>query len=152
MLDSEQTVLVRLSFSVLPVGESHLLYIAGIQGAAGENSREKVGSASKACFGLAPRRIAIEVLLAIAQHTAAKQILGVSDKHHISSKKLTKHFSYDDYWSDFEAGLNADGDYILPLVPKHKDYADTPRKRRAKYRRQQELLAAVSQATLATLQ
>lgn len=152
MLDAEQNVLVRLSFSLLPIEDGHVLYIAGLQGVTGDSSREQVAVASKACYGLAPRRIAMEVLFAIAKHTGAKKILGVPDKRHISSKKLNKHFNYDDYWLDFGSSIDGNGDYALPLVPKHKDYADTPRKRRAKYRRQHELLDLVSHACLSVLQ
>ena len=152
MLDAEQNILVRLSFSLLPSEYGDVLYIAGLQGATGDSSREQVGVAGKACYGLAPRRIAMEVLFAIARHMGAQKILGVPDKRHISSKKLNKHFNYDVYWSEFDADLDANGDYVLPLVPKHKDYADTPRKRRAKYRRQHELLDLVSQASLSALQ
>mgnify|MGYP006268229241 CR=1 FL=1 len=152
MFDTEGNELVRLSFSLLPLEDGHALYIGGLQGATGENAREHVGEASKACYGLAPRRIAMEVLFAIAKHTGAVKILGVPDKRHISSKKLSKHFNYDAYWLEFESSIDANGDYVLPLIPKHKDYADTPRKRRAKYRRQHELLDMVSQACLASLQ
>ena len=152
MLDAEENILVRLSFSLLALEDGHALYIAGLQGATGEGAREQVGLASKVCHGLAPRRIAMEVLFTIAKHSGARKILGVPDKRHISSKKLSKHFNYDAYWLDFESSLDHNGDYLLPLVPKHKDYADTPRKRRAKYRRQHELLDQVSQATLSALQ
>lgn len=151
MIDAEQTVLVRLSFSLLLTTHGYEVYIAGLQGAAGDSAREQVGIASKTCFGLAPRRIAMESLFAIAKYTGVKSILGVPDKCHISTKKRNKHFNYDNYWLDFDASLDKNGNYSLPLIPRRKEYADTPRKRRAKYRRQHELLDVVSNATLCSL-
>jgi len=63
----------------------------------------------------------------------------------------TKYFSCNDYWSDFNALRNEDGDYELPLAPIHKDLRDVPTKRRAKYRRQHALLDAIHRDTLNVL-
>jgi hypothetical protein len=151
MHDLSGNVLVRLCFTIIPNASGNSIYIGGLQGANCENAREVVGEACKACHGLAPRRIAMEALFALAKHIDAVAILAISDKHHISSKKLTKHFNYDDYWADFDAVRNDYGDYVLPLVPTHKEYADTPCKRRAKYRRQHTLLSTVNNDTLRAL-
>ncbi len=151
MRDRDDNSLVRLSFTVIPSASGNSIYIGGLQCANCKNARELIGEASKACHGLAPRRIAMEAVFALAKHIGATEILGVPDKQHISSVKDTKHFNYDDYWKDFGAEINANGDYVLPLIPLHKDYADTPRKRRAKYRRQHEILDKVNSDTLSAL-
>ena len=151
MHDLSSHALLRLCFTIIPNASGNLIYIGGLQGANCENSRIVVGEASKACHGLAPRRIVMEALFALAKHIDAAAILGVSDKQHISSKKLTKHFNYDAYWADFDAVRNDNGDYDLPLVPTHKDYADTSTKRRAKYRRQHAILNTVNSDTLRAL-
>jgi uncharacterized protein VirK/YbjX len=143
--------LARLSFSFISKGDGYIVYIGGLQGFPAPNSREIVAQACKACSGLSPRRIVMEALFALANQIGARAILGVSDEQHTSRIKETKYFSCNDYWSDFNALCNEDGDYELPLAPIHKDLRDVPTKRRAKYRRQHALLDAVHRDTLNVL-
>lgn len=145
-------LLARISFSFLACEEEHILcndghsvYIGGVQGANSADAREAVNQASKACYGLAPRRMVIEAILAIAQFLQSHAIHAVADRFHTFRHKKDKYMSYDVCWSDLGGSLNDKGDFSLPLVPSHKDYEDTPRKRRAKYRRQQTILAAINQ-------
>lgn len=152
MNDFHGNVLVRLCFSlsVDSVGRP-IVYIGGLQGSGRDNAREVINEASKSLHGLAPRRVAMEAIFALSKHINAAEIFAVSDKFHISHTKQTKYFSYDAYWKDFDAQLDVNGDFSLPLVPTHKEYADTPRKRRAKYRRQHEILDLVNTATHSAL-
>jgi uncharacterized protein VirK/YbjX len=152
MYDGNGYVLVRLCFSLSVNKDGNpIIYIGGLQGCSRDNARELVNTASKSCHGLAPRRIAMEALFASAKHINAVSIFAVSDQYHISNTKLAKFFSYDAYWKEFDAELINTGDFSLPLVPSHKEYEDTPRKRRAKYRRQHEILEFVNTSTLNVL-
>jgi uncharacterized protein VirK/YbjX len=139
--------LARLSFSFISKADGYIVYIGGLQGFAAPNSREIVAQASKACSGLSPKRLVMEALFALAKQLGANAILGVSDEQHISRKKVNKHFSYDNYWLEFNGLRNEDGDYSLPLVSIHKDLMDVPTKRRAKYRRQHALLETIHMDT-----
>jgi uncharacterized protein VirK/YbjX len=140
--------LAWLSFSFISHEDGYLLYLGGLQGSNAPNSRELVGQASKACSGLSPKRIVMEAVFALAEQLRIKAIIGISDEHHISSKKTAKYFRYNDFWLEFDALCRQDGDYSLPLVPTHKDIMDVPTKRRAKYRRQRALLEEVHKHTL----
>jgi|PlaIllAssembly_1097288.scaffolds.fasta_scaffold66736_2 uncharacterized protein VirK/YbjX len=75
----------------------------------------------------------MEALFTLAKQVGARAILGVSDEEHISRIKETKYFN-NDYWAEFKALGNEDGDYVLPLAPIHKNLLDVPTKRRAKHR------------------
>ena len=140
--------LARLSFMLNSKGD---IYIGGLQASPTPNSREIIAQASKACSGLSPKRMAMEALFSLAKQIGSKAILAVPDEQHISRKKVTKYFSYNDYWLEFNALRNEYGDYVLPLIPIHKDLTCVPTKRRAKYRRQRELLDAISRDTLQVL-
>jgi uncharacterized protein VirK/YbjX len=147
LLDQDDD-LARLSFSFISQGD---IYIGGLQGFPGPNSREIVSQASKACSGLSPKRMVMEAMFALATQVGASAILGVPDEQHISRIKVNKYFSYNDYWNEFKAARNGNGDYVLPLAPTHKDLTEVPTKRRAKYRRQHDLLDAIRKETLNTL-
>lgn len=137
--------LARISFSLLRDGNDHQLFIGGLQGSDRADARSIVNQASKDCHGLAPRRMLIEAALAFAKVLGSKTVLAVSDKFQPFKHKQDKFFSYDNCWSELGGNLNLNGDFELPMQPVHKDYADTPRKRRAKYRRQHTILQAIDQ-------
>jgi uncharacterized protein VirK/YbjX len=140
--------LARLSFSFMSQGD---IYIGGLQGFPGPKSREIINQTSKACSGLSPKRMVMQAIFALAEQIGASAILGVSDEQHISRIKETKYFSYNDYWNEFKSLRNENGDYLLPLVPIHKDLTEVPTKRRAKYRRQHDLLNAIHEETINSL-
>ncbi len=147
-----QKPLAKIRFSLLPKDKQIDVYIAGLQGAQGENRRERVAEASKLMSGLSPSRIVLEGCLAFANAINAKTVLCVADNQQISKSKVNKHFSYDDYWLDVGGVLNQQGDYEIPLVIQRKLKEDTPRKRRAKYRRQHEFLDIIYANGLELLQ
>jgi uncharacterized protein VirK/YbjX len=148
-----QKPLAKIRFSLLPKQDNQIdVYIAGLQGAQGENRRERVAEASKLMSGLSPSRIVLEGCLAFANAIKAETVLCVADNQQISKSKLNKHFSYDDYWLDVGGVVNQQGDYEIPLVIQRKLKEDTPRKRRAKYRRQHEFLDIIFANGLELLQ
>ena len=105
--------LARLSFSFISQGD---IYIGGLQGLPGPNSREIVSQASKACSGLSPKRMVMEAMFALVKQVGASAILGVPDEQHISRIKVIKYFSYNDYWNEIKAVRNENGDYLLPRL------------------------------------
>jgi len=144
----QSSFLARVSFSIIRKDENLAVYIGGLQGAFGENTRERVGVASKLCSGLSPKRAVMEAIFAFAQGIGATQILAVADELQISRDKFGKHSSYDAFWQELRAELTSENDYSLPLQPLRKDIFDAPSKRRAKYRRQHAHLDALYEQTL----
>jgi uncharacterized protein VirK/YbjX len=143
--------LCRLSFSVRPTLQGHAFYIGGLQGANRESAKQRVNAVCRDCYDLTPRRITMEVLWALAKHTKCNKILGVPNKQHISSRRPNKYFNYDEHWLALNATMNNEGDFVLPLEYAHKELADVKRKRRAKYRKQRELLEIISADVLNAL-
>jgi uncharacterized protein VirK/YbjX len=143
--------LASLSFTIIPSSEGLSLYIGGLQGAFGANSREMVAEASKAFSGLSPKRVVIEALYAFSKHIGVHSVLAVSDDQQISQTKKSKYFSYDEYWQELGAHRNTENDYLLPLQLVRTQILDAPTKRRAKYRRQHAHLDAIYQDTLVAL-
>lgn len=151
MYDGASNMLARISFSLIRRGQSHAIFIGGLQGPSCPNSRLAVNQASKICYGLAPRRMVLEALLAFTRSIKAETLYGVADELHTFRHKTDKHLSYDVCWSELGGVLNGQADYELPLEAVHKDYADTPRKRRAKYRRQHLILETINSQTQSVL-
>ena len=120
------------------------IYIGGLQGAQGENSKARVSEASKILNGLSPSRIVLEACLSFSVAINAVSVLAVSDFQQISKSKSNKHFRYDEYWNKVGGLLNSNGDYELPSYIVRKLKEDTPGKRRAKYRKQHAYLDVVN--------
>jgi uncharacterized protein VirK/YbjX len=144
----DKPYLAEIRFSLLFKENGINIYIGGLQGAQGENSKERVSEASKLLNGLSPARIVLEACLSFAVAINAVSVLAVSDFQQISKSKSNKHFRYDEYWNKVGGLLNSSGDYELPIYIVRKLKEDTPGKRRAKYRKQHAYLDAVNTSVL----
>lgn len=132
--------LAKIRFSLLSNHGQLIVFIGGLQGAQGENRRERVNDACKLLSGLSPSRIVLEGCLAFASKINAYKVLAVANKYQISKSKPNHFFDYDEYWTSVQGVRTESSDYELPLFIDRKLKEDTPRKRRAKYRRQHEYL------------
>lgn len=151
LYSSDREILSIIRFSLLPSTHGVTLYIGCIQGPKGNDSRDQVKKACKLLSGLSPNRVVLESCLAFAKHVLADQVLMVCDKNQVFKRKQNKHFSYDVFCNELGALLNNEGDYIIPLFIDRKKKEDTPTKRRAKYRRQHEILDNIYSKSLASL-
>jgi uncharacterized protein len=144
----DKLCLAVISFSLLLKENGVNIYIGGLQGAQGKNSKERVSEASKMLNGLSPTRIVLEACLSFAVAINAVAVLAVSDFHQISKNKSNKHFRYDEYWNKVGGLLNSNGNYELPTYIVRKLKEDTPSKRRAKYRKQHAYLDVLNSGVL----
>lgn len=123
-------------------------------GVSSEESLDIFRKMTKDFEGLRPRSLLIEALRMIAACIGAKTILAVADqnRHHrhpyFGIREQAKFSAnYDDIWNDHEGVPGAAaGFYELPLMATQKSMADIPSKKRAMYRRRQELVDVVRAA------
>ncbi|QDX30571.1 VirK/YbjX family protein [Dickeya poaceiphila] len=140
-------VLASLTFSVIRSQDQLTIMIGGLQGKGREQTRELTKDASKACFGLFPKRLLLECLLAIARLTGITRILAVGDENHVYQnlrysyrKNKVRFSSYSEFWLSINADRNAQGLYQLPLAITRKTLDELPSKKRAQYQRRYQLL------------
>ncbi|TCV96801.1 hypothetical protein EDC52_104241 [Biostraticola tofi] len=150
--------LAALSFSVIQKAGLTSVVIGGLQGPRKDISNDIIREATKASFGLFPKRVLMEVLFILAGQCDIKQIFAVSDDNHVfrslryrHSKKDHLFASYSDFWSSLHGTLSNDGLYALPLAMPRKELEQIVSKKRSEYRRRYELLDNMAAQLLQTV-
>ena len=145
--DSENTLLASLTFCVARENGQSVLIIGGLQGPRRSVSRDTIKLATRACHGLFPKRVLMEILFQLATLSGIKAIYAVSDEGHIFralryrlSKGRHFHASYDEFWASIEGKKLSAFRWQLPLQMERKSLEEIASKKRAEYRRRFELL------------
>lgn len=107
--DSENTVLASLTFSVARSNGQRVLVIGGLQGPRRNVSHDAIKLATRACHGLFPKRVLMEVIFQLAAHSSVRAIFAVGDEGHVFralryrlSKGRHFHASYDEFWASLD--------------------------------------------------
>ncbi|GAA5180564.1 VirK/YbjX family protein [Niveibacterium umoris] len=139
------TVLVSLRGD----GSGRWLDIACLQGPAGGEGgegRDAMREITKACHGLRPRSLLLEVARLIAGLAGCSNIVGVGNARHIyrnARKRRDIAFDYDAFWAESGGERRNDGDWNLPLAAAVKPMEDVPSKKRAEVVRRRQMQAAI---------
>lgn len=145
--DSDDTTLASATFSVTRQQEQWQLTIGGLQGPRSNISHETIKRATRACYGLFPKRLLLEFIWLLAAHCDIQGIYGVSDNGHVFralryrlSKGRHFHASYDEFWQSIEGVADGAWRWRLPLRLERKSLESVASKKRAEYRRRFLLL------------
>lgn len=150
--DNEDTLLASLTFSVVPEGDHSALVIGGLQGPRRGVTRDAIKKATRACHGLFPKRVLMEVIFNLVAKSDIKAIYGVSDEGHVFralryrlSKGRHFHASYDEFWASIDAKKISSFRWALPLAMERKSLESIASKKRAEYRRRFGLLDEIAE-------
>ncbi|MGY5368192.1 VirK/YbjX family protein [Enterobacter oligotrophicus] len=145
--DNDNTLLASLTFSVARSNGQSVLVIGGLQGPRRNVSRDVIKHATRACHGLFPKRVLMEVLFQLATHSRIHAIFAVSDEGHVFralryrlSKGRHFHASYDEFWDSLDGKKLSNFCWQLPLQMERKSLDEIASKKRAEYRRRFALL------------
>lgn len=145
--DNEDTLLASLTFSVARSNGQPVMVIGGLQGPRRCVSRDAIKLATRACHGLFPKRVLMEVLFQLAAQSSVRAIFAVSDEGHVFralryrlSKGRHFHASYDEFWDSVGGKKLSAFCWQLPLQMERKSLDEIASKKRAEYRRRFELL------------
>ncbi|MFK3705017.1 VirK/YbjX family protein [Klebsiella sp. NPDC088457] len=145
--DGNQTLLASATFSVVCQQEQWQLIIGGLQGPRRNVSHEVIKLATRACYGLFPKRLLLEFIWALAARSNIQAIYGVSDNGHVFralryrlSKGRHFHASYDEFWQSVDGIAEGAWRWRLPLRLERKTLETIASKKRAEYRRRFQLL------------
>lgn len=143
----DNTVLASTTFSIRRDSEGWELIVGGLQGPRRSVSHEVIKSATRACYGLFPKRILVEFFGLLAAECGIARITGVSDNGHVFralryrfSKGRHFHASYDEFWASIEGVKTSEFRWQLPLQQERKSIEEIASKKRAEYRRRFALL------------
>ncbi|HGB4253799.1 TPA: VirK/YbjX family protein [Salmonella enterica subsp. enterica serovar Virchow] len=150
ILRYNDTVITRLSFSLIRCRGRLTLFIGGLQGPARGEGTDIIRRATRECHGLFPRRVLCEALSVLAQLCRVDGVVAVSETRHVLRqlryfyrKKGRFVARYSECWRSVGGRVREDGDYDLPVVLPRREAADIPARKRAEYRRRNDLLGEV---------
>lgn len=144
--DQNNVDLATLTFSIIEYQGKSTLFIAGLQGSNHQDARSAIQQATKACFGLFPKRLVVESALILANFFQLEQIVAVSNTTHIynnwryKSRFKQLHSDYNDFWQTIDGKENSEGLFILPNNVARKPIEDIVSKKRSEYRNRYALL------------
>jgi uncharacterized protein VirK/YbjX len=144
MKNQEDIPLVTLTFTLCNTEQGRTLIIGGMQGPHLEDDGSNpIRTATKACHGLFPKRVAMEALTVLARMLGMQSVQAVCKQQHIyNSWRYRKHFEadYDSFWLVLEARENAQGFFEVPMQLPRKTMEEIASKKRAEYQRRYSLL------------
>jgi len=142
-MDATHVALATLTVTLCHYQGQAVALIGGLQGPRKEFGHECIRTATKACHGLFPKRLALEALTVIARAMGCQQVLAVcKDSHIYSSWRYRRDFQadYDSFWLDIGAEkINADY-FRIPFPIPRKPMEEIASKKRSEYRQRYALL------------
>lgn len=149
----DNTLLASLTFSVIRENDRSVLVIGGLQGPRRDVGRETIKNATRACYGLFPKRILLEAVFNLAKQSGISALYGVSDEGHVFralryrlSKGRHLHASYDEFWASLGGKPDNAFRWTLPFGMERKSLESIASKKRAEYRRRFQLLDEIEHA------
>ena len=144
--DNDGIDLATITFTIMQYQQKTTLFIAGLQGTGHREARIRVQQATKQCYGLFPKRVALEAILVIARYFNLEQIVAVGNKTHIynnwryNSRQERILSDYDDFWLTIDGKQDSNGLFILPNQIYRKSLDEIASKKRSEYRNRYALL------------
>lgn len=147
----DDVALATLTFSVVEECGEAVVKIGGLQGAKKTVPHEAIRQATRACYGLFPKRLLVEALGLLACREGIARIYAVNDRGHIFRalryrfSKGRKFFaSYDAFWASINGVAVHRYYYQLPLSQPRKAMEEIASKKRAEYRNRYRLLDTIA--------
>ena len=144
--DNDGIDLATITFTIMQYQQKTTLFIGGLQGTGHHDARIRVQQATKQCYGLFPKRVALEAALVIARYFNLEQIVAVGNKTHIynnwryNSRQERILSDYDDFWLTIDGKQDSNGLFILPNQIYRKSLDEIASKKRSEYRNRYALL------------
>ncbi|EIU2206642.1 virulence factor VirK [Shigella flexneri] len=152
-----KTVIARLTFSVILTQNGHIAFIGGLQGAPKNTGPDVIRCATRAYYGIFPKRIIFEAFCALMKACNISECLAVSEHSHVFrqlrywyQKRKTFVAVYSDFWESV-AGKTCGDWYRLPTQVIRKPLSDIASKKRSEYRKRYALLDYIHETTIRSL-
>ncbi|EAM3126372.1 DUF535 domain-containing protein, partial [Salmonella enterica] len=143
--------LTRMSFTFIRHEGKRAAFIAGLQGPSRGSGTGMIRDATKACYGLFPKRMLYESFTVFLKECGIHDIYAVTERNHVYrqlryflQKKKSFLACYSEFWESID-GVKSNGMYHLPLNVPRKSLDDIASKKRAEYRSRYRLLDTTAQ-------
>ncbi|EKY3090761.1 DUF535 domain-containing protein [Cronobacter dublinensis] len=151
-LHCDDVLLASLTFSVVRDATGYGIAIGGLQGPRRSVPHEAIRDATKACYGVFPKRLLMEVLWLMAGQFGMTHFEAVSNDGHVFRGlryrfSKGRHFfaSYDEFWESIGGERRGAQYFALPLVAARKPLEEVASKKRSEYRKRYELLDSLAE-------
>jgi uncharacterized protein len=140
-----------LAFSLYREGQGVGAFIGGLQGRNTEGALELYKDLTKSFHGMRPRDLLLDCLRMIVPALKVQRLLAVADDHRYLRHSYfggghSDHADYDAAWVE-RGGARVDPSHFeLPLAVSLRDLEQVPSKKRAVYRRRNEMLESLQSA------
>lgn len=148
-----------LTFSYLMINNQPVFFIGGLQGGKQEvTNLENIKQLTKILYGLRPKQLLLHGLSVLCDFYQINQIIGISNQNHIykgshsPSQRARVKANLDEFWLEFQAKPNLDGNFILSPLPQQIDLNEIASKKRSQYRKRQLILDQLATQTQTQLQ
>lgn len=138
-----------LAFSLCREPDGVCVFIGGLQGRSTDGAQETYRTLTKAFHGMRPRDLLLDALRMLAPLLGAQRILAVADDHRYLKHAYfgggvdTVHSDYDGIWHDRGGRRVQPSHFELPLTLSVRALEDIPTRKRAQYRRRNEMLESL---------
>ena len=148
----------NMSLSFIEENNAMIACIGGLQGPNSEEGQQLIRQATRACYGVFPKKMLLDTLRVIAMQCGVSSLRAVGNKSHVFMKlryffSKKEHFvaNYDEFWSSVGGTLGKHNLFSLPLTSARKNLEDVASKKRAEYRKRYALLDDVENQIMCTL-
>ncbi|GAB3775748.1 VirK/YbjX family protein [Ramlibacter monticola] len=139
-----------LSFSLQRQGTETQVFVGGLQGRRSADALAQYRRLTHDFQGLRPRDLLIDMLKACVSVLGVARILAVADEHRYFRHPYFGHnphpdvlTNYDEIWSERGGQRVAPTHFELPLAPSARPLDEVPSRKRALYRRRNEMLGSL---------
>jgi len=148
----------NMSLAFTEENNAMIACIGGLQGPNNEEGQQLIRQATRACYGVFPKKMLLDTLRVIATRCGISALHAVGNKSHVFmrlryffSKKGYFVANYDEFWLSVGGTLGKHNLFSLPLTSARKNLEDVASKKRAEYRKRYALLDDVENQIMCTL-
>jgi uncharacterized protein VirK/YbjX len=140
-----------MAFSLYSDAQGPAICIGGVQGRSVEGATELYKELTKEFHGMRPRDLLLDALKVLAPALSAQRILAVADAYHcvqhayFGGGGAWERADYDTIWLERGARRVSETHFEIPMEVSLRDLEEVPSRKRAQYRRRNEMLAALQQ-------
>lgn len=132
-----------------------VLFISGLQGPSLPVGKTEIVHATRTLDGLRPKRAVLEATYALARWLKIDAIVAISKANHMSTGLGRRwrdiRAEYDEFWAEFEAETQPDGDFRMPQALPQRDVSEVQAKRRKEWLARNARLEALAAEVAAAL-
>ncbi|EFH8762370.1 DUF535 domain-containing protein [Escherichia coli] len=154
----DEIPVARLTFSIISTENGYSAFIGGLQGGPKDMGPDVIRWATRACYGIFPKRILLEAFCSLMKFCDIREILAVSECSHVFRQLRYRYYKrksfvaiYSSFWRSVAGEVYGEW-FRLPNKIARKPLSDIASKKRSEYRKRYRLLDDIHHKVVSSLQ